>query len=266
MSDEGLSDNERLIAAVRRNREQAALRERELAAARHELKISRTKGPLVYTASCSCGLWALEDQKLSHPLDADAVRILVGPRHAEHVLKVAERRVELGYSEGRCTPVKVTGADSRVGYGMMCGRRGGRKRCQFCKTRWADSQCDYPMGGNCRKCQGAGVRDGYNCHDCAGTGRAMCNKHVCSRCRAHREPDEDYCPDHRERAGFARLLVREVCVWLGEARFSGKCVHRGCERVVAAGERALWFPERRRLMCEECGDLYLKVSVDPEGA
>lgn len=89
----------------------------------------------------------------------------------------------------------------------------------------------------------------------------MCNKRLCGVCRTHRDPDEDYCPDHRARAGFASAPKRELTAWLDEARFSSKCVHKGCETVVKEGERALWFPERQRLMCEDCGEEYLRVAV-----
>jgi hypothetical protein len=85
--------SQELIEIVRREREAAIAREPAQETARHALQVTRATSPLIYTASCSCGLWALENQKLSHPIDLEGIRNLVGPRHVEHVLKEAGRKV-----------------------------------------------------------------------------------------------------------------------------------------------------------------------------
>ena len=105
-------------------------------------------------------------------------------------------RMGLGYSEGRCTSFRVIEEGRPVTRGILCGSRAPRRKCQVCKKKWSIAQCDYPVGGDCKKCKGKGqthigalevteetVKDGiraYLCHDCAGTARAMCNKRVCA--------------------------------------------------------------------------------------
>jgi hypothetical protein len=91
----------------------------------------------------------------------------------------------------------------------------------------------------------------------------MCNKPVCSRCAAHREPDEDYCPEHRQLAGFAPLIRREPCAWTDRAHglIHRECLHAGCAELLAYGSRVLYFARRRRAMCEACGERYLEIAV-----
>ncbi|MCI0489368.1 MAG: hypothetical protein L0229_22475 [Blastocatellia bacterium] len=187
------------------------------------------------------------------------------------------QRVEILDSGSGCMPVRVIEGDRVVSTGIVCGVRAPRKRCSFCKG-WSAAQCDYPIGGKCKTCKGEGrvhpdwvkkiqdrgaeVPEGarsYLCDTCAGTGRAMCNKRICGRCRAHREPDEDYCPDHRVAAGFK--LRRELCGWQTEVMvISRACLHRGCPALIEFGARVLFFPGRNRAMCESCGEEYLKIT------
>jgi hypothetical protein len=159
---------------------------------------------------------------------------------------------------------RATTAAGEVVTGIICGGRTGRNRCQVCKKHWSVAQCDYPTGGPCMKCKGAGqvgaVRPA-NCHDCAGTGRAMCNRRLCGNCRAKGPgQDEDYCPDHRTRAGLK--LKRETCSWTNGAEplLRRDCLHAGCQEVVEYGARVLYFPLRRRAMCASCGEAYMEAS------
>lgn len=256
-------DSQRLLEEVRREREQASLRSQQLEAARHRLSIA-LHNSTTFTAACSCRFWVIENYKTSHAVDQDAARLLVADRHAEHVLNMGGpggAKVELGYGV-RCTPMRITGPHGRVSTGMICGGRSGRKRCQQCKKNWSIAQCDYPTGGECKKCKGSGIKDGYNCEPCAGTGRAMCNKNLCSGCRAHKEPDEDYCLGHREQAGLGPApLKRESCKWeVAPGIVNRKCLRESCGVMMTADDRVLFFPRRCRAMCVACGEEYLRIS------
>lgn len=280
MSDEqtaATDDNQRLLEAVRRERAEAEERERERDRASHALRV-HMQTPTTFTASCACGMWALENNQVSHPIDAEAARLLVAARHEEH-RDQADVKMELSRSEGRCTSFRMINKKGvAVTHGTLLASRAPRTRCQFCKTNWSTGRCDYPTGGKCRKCKGTGLRhigslevtdetltDGiraFTCFDCAGTGRAMCNKRICAECGVHREPDEDYCPDHRERAGFGPpLLKREVCRWETAPRIvNRKCLRESCSTILNADDRVLYFPRRSRGMCQGCGDHYLSIS------
>ena len=163
-----------------------------------------------------------------------------------------------------CTPVRITTPSGEVTTGTVCfdRSRSPRRRCDFCHNNWSVAQCDYPTGGPCKQCKGKKTRGGGKCHSCAATGYQMCNRRVCASCRAHRDPDEDYCPDHRERAGFPPLIKREKCYWTNKADgvLRRDCLHQGCEAAISYGNRVLYFPLRRRAMCEACGGRYIEVS------
>ena len=264
------NDNERLIASVNREREAAA--EREAARPLHLLGVEMHSATS-FSASCSCGWWALERQTASHPIDGDAARLLVAARHHEHLEKTAqsvmrvmggpdaERRFEQGGKGCHWVEISRPGSEPVVAHVRM-GASGRGVRCEFCKQRPHVSLCDSPTGGPCSKCKGSGTRAGFNCRDCAGTGRAMCNRKVCGKCRQHREPDEDYCPDHAERAGLkpsasptteARTALRALQLkpMRDGCRFPGACLLCGAylER-----KSVCWFSvEKRRLVCENCG-------------
>lgn len=256
-----LPEGERIIAATRRERVEAEARDLKRQFDSHALKITRT-GPLTFDASCACELWAIKDQQLSHRADNDACRLLVAERHEEHVRSMVAKFETTG--SGGCQLFRATDGRGRVMTGVICTGRStaGRKRCQVCKskTRWSVAQCDFPVGGDCKKCKGTGLSGSYNCHDCAGTGRAMCNLQLCAACRVKGPgADEDYCPAHRSAAGLK--LRREPCEW-AQADVSSKCIHRGCETVVVEGERCLWFTKRLRPMCLKCGAEYLEKSEE----
>lgn len=177
------------------------------------------------------------------------------------VTAAAPVSIEIGNAGGGCSPVRITErATGRVTSAIVCHGRARRARCQFC-AGWSVGLCDYPTGGPCRKCKGTGTSAGYNCQKCAGTGREMCNKRVCKKCRAPKEPDEDYCPLHREQAGSGPpKLKRELCRWSSAATFGGKCLRASCATRIEEGVRCLSFPTRRRAMCEPCGEEYLSRS------
>jgi hypothetical protein len=183
---------------------------------------------------------------------------------------------------------------------FVCGNRRPLPKCDFCHARAGENQCDYPIGGKCPKCKGMGVRKpeerekhfeesfkhtiehgtdahlvkvakeglaafeaSLRCHPCAGTGKAQCNRYFCGRtCGVRVSADEGYCPDHMERAGKTRPPVKERCWWLEEAKFAGTCLRASCYTEIAVGERCLYFPDRKRVMDEECGEEYLRIAVE----
>ena len=259
-AEASLGDNERLLAATRRERVEAEARDLKQQFDSHTLSFQGFK------AICSCEMFAIEDITRESKETKRAREIAV-ERHARHVRSMVAK-TEWGGSGAGCQPFRSTTAAGRVVTGIICTGRStaGRKRCQVCKSkrRWSVAQCDYPTGGPCKKCDGKGYRGGveglkaYNCHDCAGTARAMCNVHLCSECRTKGPgPDEDYCPDHRSSAGIK--LKREPCEW-AQSDVTAKCIHKGCEEVVVEGERCLWFTRRHRPMCLKCGAEYLETS------
>lgn len=193
------------------------------------------------------------------------------------VAQLKGARMELGYTEGGCTPFRLESPGQPVTHGILCGGRAPRHRCQVCKTGASVAQCDYPTGKACRKCKGKGqthidslevtaetMADGirtFNCYSCAGTGRAMCNKHLCRACRGHLEPDEDYCPDHRVAAGLPPLIKREPCQQVTAPMIvKRKCLRESCTVEISADEPVLYFPRRRRAMCASCGEEYLRIA------
>jgi hypothetical protein len=232
------SGSESLIETVRRERRRAIEREPELEAARHSLQFGqRDSGHFAY---CACQLWTLEAVLCA---TRELAEKAVGDRHLEHVERLKRLKGEFGF--------------------IVCGGSRGRKRCQSCTKNWASAQCDYPTGGDCPKCKGSGVLRGYNCGPCAGTGRKMCNKHLCSVCTAKGEPDEDYCPDHRVLAGFPPLVFRELCAWSKWPPLLNRrdCLRESCEQLIEYGDQVLYFPRRGRAMCRPCGKEYMRISI-----
>lgn len=249
---------EPLIETVRRERVEAQARTVELARARHQLERVLAGEQLVGYA-CACKCWSLklplggDDPAAEATATADILE-----RHVEHVERGINTTLEFGYGV-RCTPFAAR--DNQTGQvrftGIMCGSRAPRKRCQVCKVNWSVAQCDYPTGGKCRRCKGLKIARGHNCEPCAGTGRQMCNQHLCIDCRAHRDPAEDYCPTHRTLAGFGPLLKKEVCAWSTTPQLvNRKCLRESCVMQIAFGQRVLYFPRRARAMCVACGQQY----------
>ncbi|HEX8177888.1 MAG TPA: hypothetical protein VF543_22555 [Pyrinomonadaceae bacterium] len=244
------------LEEVRRKRAEARAREAEQERHRHQLLEARDpKGALV-GFSCACKLWGLNlplgDETAVAAATADILQ-----QHLEHAETESEVIVEWGYGV-TCTPIVIRHR-GHISTGWICGGRTRRKRCQACKKGWSVAQCDFPTGGVCKKCKGEGVKDGHNCEHCSGTGLRMCSRHLCCDCRAHVEPDEDYCPEHTLLAG---LIKRELCEWTKSPVInSRKCLHRECEVLIAYGERVLFFPKKCRAMCEACGEMYLKIAV-----
>lgn len=141
------------------------------------------------------------------------------------------------------TPAPLKNTDGKIiGYSIGCSRGSTGPLCKFCKRGTGTKRCDYP------------VRQGKTC-----------DVWLCDRCAAHKDPDEDYCPDHRERAGLgpsasvaayrAQLEAKERRAtlpprWIEHARYAGKC--RECLRLISSGERILYFSDRGCL-CADCG-------------
>jgi hypothetical protein len=84
-----------------------------------------------------------------------------------------------------CHDVKLPGG------GAAFVRTSGHRtpKCQFCKERPGVKQCDYPIGA----------------------GRT-CDASVCTECALHLEPDNDYCPIHKEKV----FPVPATCVECGQ--------------------------------------------------
>jgi hypothetical protein len=245
------------IEAVRREREEAAAREPELERARHTLRfVKASNDSTLVHALCGCGLWQLENLDL----EAEGVREDLEALHRQHVERRADVKVEIGGGAG-CLPIRITDKEGAVTTGIICTGRRSRTRCSFC-SNYSVAQCDYPLEGKCKKCKGTGVKNGFNCHPCAGTGRLMCNKQLCKTCRAHKEPDEDYCPGHRAAAGFPPAIRKEPCDWMVRPKIvNRKCLRESCATIITAEDHALFFPHRSRAMCEACGEKYLEVAV-----
>ncbi|MEN3329108.1 MAG: hypothetical protein V7638_3915 [Acidobacteriota bacterium] len=52
-----------------------------------------------------------------------------------------------------CNKVKIGNS-----VGFVCGHEAPRRKCQFCRQRPGENQCDFLTGGKCRKCKGHGER------------------------------------------------------------------------------------------------------------
>lgn len=190
-----------------------------------------------------------------------------------------------------------------LGTAFVCGAKPLRlPPCEFCRRRKGENQCDYQVGGPCRKCKGSGERRmsvqeaqlhahlvnvtngeysavsaadaeragahleaftaGIVCYHCSGSGKQNCNRYFCGdRCGIRLSEKEGYCPDHMELAGHKRQIIREDCEWIERSTVSGKCYRGSCKRDVDAGQRALYFPDKQRVMHETCGLEYLRISV-----
>lgn len=262
----------KLLAEVRLERVAARAREREFDVARHRFLIGRKDG--CFFAHCSCNLWTLEAVLSKTEELASAAG---EAKHKEHVAKVTAKRFEIGYAGGKCTPVTITEENGGVSHGHICGPRAPRKKCQVCKVNWSVAECDFPIGGLCKKCVGQGYvwdstgkakgdpaafsDEQINCHACAGTGRQMCNARICESCRTHVEPDEDYCPLHARLAGLEPRIKREPCLWTKDPELINRaCLRPSCKVIVGPEARVLYFFKRGRAMCLECGRDYLKIS------
>lgn len=157
-----------------------------------------------------------------------------------------------------CTPFHHSTPEGKQISGVYCAGRTRRAKCAFCFQLCVPRLCDWRLDGPCDKCTGTGRRGRGECSACTGSGILTCNKRMCAKCAAHVEGQNvDYCPEHRVAAGFK--LKREPCEWT-LADFGAKCIHKGCEEVVAPYERCLWFTIRNRPMCLECGAAYLEIS------
>src|ERR1044071_1851450 len=150
-----MDDDRELLRTVRREREEAKERSLERQRLAHALAVEVHVSGM--TATCSCGMWVLENQKVSHPVDRDAARALVEARHEDHRKSMAAS-VTWGYSTGRCLPFAAVDGHGRITTGHISVSGGRRNRCQVCRRNWSSAQCDYPVGGKCAKCKGEGFK------------------------------------------------------------------------------------------------------------
>ena len=204
-------------------------------------------------------------------------RILGGER--------AQADFDAGKKGGYAFEIVNKGDGSRT-TGMACvGSHGAERmpRCEWCRSRAGTDECDFVVGETCKVCKGTKPKGLKPCPKCAGRGVQLCNRRFCGkredgRCGVRLSNDEGYCPKHMTPAGHApkpslasnRVTssmpagksprpTLEECRW-ADSEIEGTCLHKGCPRVVRPGERCLYFPARRRAMCERCGDEYLMVA------
>lgn len=264
-----MTDNEHLLEAVRVERLENESRARAKA---HELQLVEDESGRMLGVACSCKSWAIDLPLGEDPTAFAAASPEVLRAHALHVTQRTEAvaSYRLDDTPGiKCRPFYAPPLDAAgrpTFVGFICGPRQHRQRCEFCNRLDYVRLCDYPTGGPCKTCKGEKKTKRGRCHLCAETGRAMCNRKVCTACVASKpcgSDSEDYCPDHRERAGFPALIWREDCRWLERARYGGACLHRGCPEVIEPGQfRVLYFPARGRVMCNSCGTEYLKITTE----
>ena len=140
-------------------------------------------------------------------------------------------------------------------------------RCGWCRSRAGTDECDFVVGERCKACGGTKYKGLKPCPRCAGRGVELCNRRFCAkrgdgRCGVRVSKDESYCPGHAEAAGVMPRpkIRREECRWVESAPVEGTCLHKGCPAVVRVGALCLYFPRRRRAMCEACGAAYLEAS------
>lgn len=108
--------------------------------------------------------------------------------------------------------------------------------CEFCHRRAGTQLCDYPVSRG-----------------------KTCDKRICTTCSARpKGKDEDYCPDHRERAGIGAMAQRDFDLngarWLNEAKYANRCLTASCNNRVEVGDRCFYLPAERGVLCEECGE------------
>lgn len=78
---------------------------------------------------------------------------------------------------------------------------------------------------------------------------------MCDGCAARpKGKDEDYCPDHRERAGLGRASLDTTGSRWIDARFPGRCKEPKCGAAISQGDRVLYLPAEKGVLCEECGE------------
>lgn len=213
-------------------------------------------------------------------------------RHAvSHEFRIlGDEQVQADYAAGRKGGYAFEIVNKETGErstGMACvGTHGADRlpRCEWCRSRAGTDECDFVVGETCKACKGTKHKGLKPCPKCAGRGVQLCNRRFCAklrdgRCGVHVSNGEGYCPEHMEVAGHKPktslahnrvrnlLLARrpprpklEDCRW-ADSQIEGTCLHKGCPKVVRAGERCLYFPARRRAMCEGCGDEYLRVAT-----
>ena len=120
-----------------------------------------------------------------------------------------------------------------LGHAIACRGRQSVPKCDFCHRRDGTQLCDYPIAKG-----------------------KTCDKRICRTCTARpKGKDEDYCPDHRERAGLgpAMRLDLDGARWI-KAKYDGRCLMMRCNEVIEAGDHVLYAPNERGVICEGCGE------------
>lgn len=132
-------------------------------------------------------------------------------------------------------PCKVTKDETGQVTRIVCSRPSSAE-CDFCHKRQGTQLCDYPVAKG-----------------------KTCDKRICVMCTARpKGKDEDYCPDHRERAGLGSVAKRELDLdgarWLSAAKYANKCLTLSCNTRIEVGDRCFYLPAERGVLCEECGE------------
>lgn len=118
-----------------------------------------------------------------------------------------------------------------IGHAIVCSRAVTPK-CEFCRRRDGTQLCDYPTAPG-----------------------KTCDKRICRQCSARpKGKDEDYCPDHRERAGLGPPLRLDLegARWI-RAKYDGRCLMMRCGVAIEAGDEVLYLPNERGVLCDDCG-------------
>ena len=111
---------------------------------------------------------------------------------------------------------------------IVCSRGQRNPKCEVCGGYGATRLCDYPVS------QGK-----------------TCDRRMCPNCSARpKGKDEDYCPDHRERAGLGKPEPKfdmEGARFIS-ARYDGRC--KACRVEVNAGDQVFYMPREKGVLCE----------------
>lgn len=128
-------------------------------------------------------------------------------------------------------PCKTTRDETGQVTRIVCSRESSSKKCEVCGTYTNQVRlCDYPLSS-----------------------KATCDRVMCPNCSARpKGKDEDYCPDHRERAGLGKPAPKfdiEGALFIS-ARYDGRC--RACHVELCAGDQVFYMPSEKGVLCEPC--------------
>jgi len=113
---------------------------------------------------------------------------------------------------------------------IVCSRGQRTPHCEICGKPNGIRLCDYPTSKG-----------------------KTCDRRMCPNCSARPQgKDEDYCPDHRERAGLGKPEPKfnlEGSRMIA-ARYDGRC--KACHVEIGAGDDVLYMPQEKAVLCEPC--------------